>query len=215
LKALESEIAELNSRNVTDDYRKLDREADKADKKHQNLIAQRGPIVGEIKSKDEQLATYLVEWDTDYKDAAARYREALIKSTATKAIVEDVAKLTKAVDMAIMEYHKMKMEEINAIAGDLWQKTYQGTDIDTIMIRSEDDKTTGTSTRASYKYRLVMVKQDTEMDMRGRCSAGQKVLACIIIRLALAECFGVNCGVSDEFFTFYLPRLTRFIDHRP
>lgn len=40
-----------------------------------------------------------------------------------------------------------------------------------------------------------MVKQDAELDMRGRCSAGQKVLACIIIRLALAEVFGVNCGV--------------------
>ena len=40
-----------------------------------------------------------------------------------------------------------------------------------------------------------MIKQDAEMDMRGRCSAGQKVLASIIIRLALAECFGVNCGL--------------------
>jgi len=42
---------------------------------------------------------------------------------------------------------------------------------------------------------VCMVKQDAEMDMRGRCSAGQKVLASIIIRLALAECFGVNCGL--------------------
>jgi len=32
------------------------------------------------------------------------------------------------------------------------------------------------------------------MDMRGRCSAGQRVLASIVIRLALAETFGVNCG---------------------
>ena len=31
--------------------------------------------------------------------------------------------------------------------------------------------------------------------MRGRCSAGQKVLASIIIRLALAESFGVGCGL--------------------
>jgi DNA repair protein RAD50 len=31
--------------------------------------------------------------------------------------------------------------------------------------------------------------------MRGRCSAGQKVLAAIIIRLALAETFSVNCGI--------------------
>ena len=40
-----------------------------------------------------------------------------------------------------------------------------------------------------------MVKNDTELDMRGRCSAGQKVLASLIIRLALAETFCVNCGV--------------------
>jgi hypothetical protein len=40
-----------------------------------------------------------------------------------------------------------------------------------------------------------MVKNDVELDMRGRCSAGQKVLASIIIRLALAESFGQGCGV--------------------
>ncbi len=40
-----------------------------------------------------------------------------------------------------------------------------------------------------------MVKNDTELEMRGRCSAGQKVLASLIIRLALAETFSTNCGV--------------------
>jgi DNA repair protein RAD50 len=40
-----------------------------------------------------------------------------------------------------------------------------------------------------------MVKDSVELDMRGRCSAGQKVLASIIVRLALAESFGTNCGV--------------------
>ena len=40
-----------------------------------------------------------------------------------------------------------------------------------------------------------MMKDNVEMDMRGRCSAGQKVLASIIIRLALAESFSTNCGV--------------------
>ena len=39
------------------------------------------------------------------------------------------------------------------------------------------------------------MKDSVEMDMRGRCSAGQKVLASIIIRLALAESFGTNCGI--------------------
>ena len=42
---------------------------------------------------------------------------------------------------------------------------------------------------------VVMLKGDTALDMRGRCSAGQKVLASIIIRLALAETFCINCGL--------------------
>lgn len=62
------------------------------------------------------------------------------------------------------------------------------------MIKSDaEGKIAGT--KASYNYRVVMYKDTTEMDMRGRCSAGQKVLASIIIRLALAESFGVNCGI--------------------
>lgn len=42
---------------------------------------------------------------------------------------------------------------------------------------------------------LVMFKKGQEMIMRGRCSAGQKVLTSIIVRLALADTFGVNCGI--------------------
>ena len=91
-----------------------------------------------------------------------------------------------------MRYHSLKMEEINRIVEELWRQTYQGTDIDTILIRSDNEAARG---NRSYNYRVCMVKQDAEMDMRGRCSAGQKVLASIIIRLALAECFGVNCGL--------------------
>jgi DNA repair protein RAD50 len=55
-----------------------------------------------------------------------------------------------------------------------------------------------------------MIKNDVELDMRGRCSAGQKVLASIIIRLALAESFGQGCGVLalDEYVSFLsLPHL--------
>ena len=103
------------------------------------------------------------------------------------------------------------MDEINDTIGHLWNKTYQGTgqfstsrihisaltieDIDGIRIVSDHDEVTSTTTRKSYNYRVVMVKNDVELDMRGRCSAGQKVLASIIIRLALAESFGQGCGV--------------------
>lgn len=90
-----------------------------------------------------------------------------------------------------MKFHSIKMEEINRIIEELWRKTYQGTDVDSILIRSDNDSARG----STYNYRVCMIKSDVEMDMRGRCSAGQRVLASIIIRLALAECFGVNCGL--------------------
>jgi DNA repair protein RAD50 len=46
-----------------------------------------------------------------------------------------------------------------------------------------------------HEAQVVMIQNGSELNMRGRCSAGQKVLASIIIRLALAETFCVNCGV--------------------
>ena len=81
-------------------------------------------------------------------------------------------------------------------------------DIDGIRIRSDVE---GGASKRSYNYRVslllppfialtegwqvVMAKDQVEMDMRGRCSAGQKMLASIIIRLALADSFGQNCGI--------------------
>lgn len=67
-------------------------------------------------------------------------------------------------------------------------------DIDTIEIRSRDSGQKADAKRV-YDYRVVMLKGDVAIDMRGRCSAGQKVLASIVIRLALAESFGLNCGI--------------------
>lgn len=91
-----------------------------------------------------------------------------------------------------MKYHSVKMEEINKIIKELWQATYRGNDIDTIEIHAAAE---GVGKKATYNYRVVMIKGDVELDMRGRCSAGQKVLASLVIRLALAETFCINCGI--------------------
>ena len=47
----------------------------------------------------------------------------------------------------------------------------------------------------AYPERVFPFQQGVELDMRGRCSAGQKVLASLLIRLALAETFCLQCGV--------------------
>lgn len=192
LEDLDGEINALKERNDQADYDRLIREKNVLDSHHNKLLAKRGSVMGEIKTKDQELARLIDEWALDYEGAAQKYRETHIKVETTKAAIEDLGRYSSALDKAIMQFHSMKMEEVNRIAGELWQSTYQGTDIDTILIRSDTESATG---KRNYNYRLCMVKQDTEMDMRGRCSAGQKVLASIIIRLALAESFGINCGL--------------------
>ncbi len=192
LKEVKEKIEVLNSGNVIDDYAKLERQATKADEQYALLDIKRASLFTSITHKDEELREAISLWETDYKDAAQNYREARIKVETTKAAIEDLGKYYKALEAAIMKYHSVKMEEINQIAGELWRQTYQGSDVDTIMIKSENENA---ASKRTYNYRVVMVKSNAEMDMRGRCSAGQKVLASIVIRLALAECFGVNCGV--------------------
>ena len=52
----------------------------------------------------------------------------------------------------------------------------------------------------SYNYSVVMTEGTADLDMRGRCSTGQQVMASVVIRLALAEtfCMNLGCMVLDE-----------------
>lgn len=196
VETLRKEAAELEDRNANDDYERLIEEAGQLENRHSRLVAERGHLMGEMKTKDTELARLIEEYKQQYTKAAEKYRQTQIQLETTKAAIDDLGRYHTALDNAIMQYHSLKMAEVNRVAGELWQSTYQGTDIDTIMIRSDSETTSASTTaKRSYNYRVCMVKQDTEMDMRGRCSAGQKVLASIIIRLALAESFGVNCGL--------------------
>ncbi|KAG8214897.1 hypothetical protein J3R82DRAFT_10069 [Butyriboletus roseoflavus] len=148
-------------------------------------------IGGEISSHSETLKQ--VEKDLrEYKDINKRYTDQLVKVKMSDMANNDLEKYAKALDNAIMKYHSLKMEEVNDTMRHLWNKTYQGTDIDGIKIRSDVE---GGASKRSYNYRVVMTKDQVEMDMRGRCSAGQKMLASIVIRLALSDSFGQNCGI--------------------
>ncbi|WEW57646.1 DNA repair protein rad50 [Emydomyces testavorans] len=192
LEEVKAEIRRLEGQNAEVDRSRFREESSRRTQEYNAFSALHASKMGEMKARDNQLMQLLSDWNTDYKDAAFKFKEAHIKVETTKAAVDDLGKYGGALDKAIMKYHGLKMEEINRIIGELWQKTYRGTDVDTILIRSDNENAKG---NRSYNYRVVMVKQDAEMDMRGRCSAGQKVLASIIIRLALAECFGVSCGL--------------------
>ncbi|EMR10906.1 hypothetical protein PNEG_01052 [Pneumocystis murina B123] len=185
-------ISDLEKKNAEIDKEQYLLDSSKLKDKHEQLLTERASLLGEIKEMSNQLQNYEKELEEEYKDIHEQYRKQLIKTRTMAKINDDLQKYGKALDNAIMKYHSLKMEEINRIIDELWKKTYCGTDVDTILIRSDSENP---KENRSYNYRVCMIKGDAELDMRGRCSAGQKVLASIIIRLALAECFGTNCGI--------------------
>lgn len=156
--------------------------------------------LGETTQLERQVTDIADEIERDYKDIDKRYMIEYAKLQTKLAMATDLTTVYKSVDNGVMEYHQTQMAKINNILDELWKKTYTGNDVETIMIKSDPiqgkkkSDTMATNNR-SYNYRVVMIKNGTELDMRGRCSAGQRVLASIIIRIALAECFCLNFGM--------------------
>ncbi|CAL9685350.1 unnamed protein product [Knipowitschia caucasica] len=175
----------------------LRQERRELERKLEDLKKNRSIAVGRQKGFEEEILHYRKELREDqYDKADERYKNKMIVMRTTELVIKDLDLYYKALDQTIMKFHSMKMDEINKIIRDLWRSTYRGQDIEYVEIRSDVDENSSAGVkRRVYNYRVVMVKGDTALDMRGRCSAGQKVLASLIIRLALAETFCLNCGI--------------------
>ncbi|XP_023694117.1 DNA repair protein RAD50 [Paramormyrops kingsleyae] len=175
----------------------LRKERREVEQRLEDLKKNRSVAVGRQKGFEEEILHFRKELREDqYGQAEERFRDKMIVMRTTELANKDLDIYYKALDQTIMKFHSMKMEEINKIIRDLWRSTYRGQDIEYIEIRSDvDENASAAVKRRTYNYRVVMVKGDTALDMRGRCSAGQKVLASLIIRLALAETFCLNCGI--------------------
>uniref|UniRef100_A0A3B3D614 RAD50 homolog, double strand break repair protein n=1 Tax=Oryzias melastigma TaxID=30732 RepID=A0A3B3D614_ORYME len=167
------------------------------ERKLEDLKKNRSIALGRQKGFEDEILHYRKELREDqYDKADERYKNKMITMRTTELVINDLNLYYKALDQTIMKFHSMKMDEINKIIRDLWRSTYRGQDIEYVEIRSDVDENASAGVkRRVYNYRVVMVKGDTALDMRGRCSAGQKVLASLIIRLALAETFCLNCGI--------------------
>jgi DNA repair protein RAD50 len=201
----EAEIAQLLRELGGRDLESLKREVDALYKQYNDLQKQKSFREGELTQTRESLRALEVEIAGPlYHGIDQRHREAMIKNESAALATRDLGRYHGALDRALMKFHTLKMTEINKSIKELWSKVYRGRDIDYIAVRSDADEAeegggtpvadVGRATR-SYNYRVVMVCGEAEMDMRGRCSAGQRVLASLIIRLALADSFCVNCGI--------------------
>ncbi|XP_064608041.1 LOW QUALITY PROTEIN: DNA repair protein RAD50-like [Liolophura sinensis] len=196
MERLQGEIDKLMQKIGGFDPKGLNRERQKLEEKKDELRNRKNQVEGRQRGFLDEIKRFKQELKSDqYNGAAEKCRDKAIALRTTELANLDLEKYYKALDRAIMSYHSMKMPEINKIIRELWRNTYRGNDIETIEIRSDEDDSGAMKARRVYHYRVVMVKGTTDLDMRGRCSAGQKVLASLIIRLALAETFCLNCGI--------------------
>ncbi|CAL2044684.1 unnamed protein product [Caenorhabditis brenneri] len=160
-----------------------------------------------IGNDEVKIFTQLEEYEKQQKVASTKlatkecqraelnYRDAIIELALHEEAIEDLNKYRKCLDASLITFHTEKMAAVNVIIDELWRKVYNSTDITTIRIRS-DAASESTSKKVAYDYNVMMVYESgSEVEMRGRCSAGQKMLASLLIRIALAEVFGGLCSM--------------------
>jgi len=174
------------------------RDQQRAEQERQKCISERDTLKGKIEIYQQQAREYNAKLEgPNYADVHEKHRKKSIEYETTEMAVKDLESYYTALDKALQNFHTLKIKEINKIIRELWQLIYKGQDIDNIELESGVESGASASAKGSrsYNYRVVMRKGDTPLDMRGRCSAGQRVLAAIVIRLALAETFCLNCGI--------------------
>ncbi|PRP84324.1 hypothetical protein PROFUN_07625 [Planoprotostelium fungivorum] len=195
IRDLETKIKQREAKmGVSVDNAEYMQELSTLEKEYANVKSKYDNLCGQKQNITQQMTSHQKEINKpNYKSVDEQYKQLSIRLATTEMANGDLEKYYKALEKALMHFHSLKMSEINKVIMELWQSTYKGTDIDAIQLRANSESTSARA--SSYNYRVVMMKAGVELDMRGRCSAGQKVLASLVIRLALAEAFCINCGI--------------------
>ncbi|XP_055855435.1 DNA repair protein RAD50 [Episyrphus balteatus] len=180
------------------DFRRVSKEKEELIKKRDQATVRKGELLGQMGEVNNQINKLKREIEEpNLKDSVQKHRRSLYEVVVLKKVIADLGQYRLALEWALMKFHSEKMQKINSLIREYWRQIYRGNDIDYIQIQTDENKVSETSAdrKRSYNYRVIQSKNNSEIEMRGRCSAGQRVLACLIIRMALAETFSCNCGV--------------------
>lgn len=195
---LKKKIDEIKTRIGSFRFKNIEIEKKQLLKEEAEIKEEKSQFEGRIKELKEVLTSLHRDLNLDmYKNADKYYIKSFREVEVKKIVVSDLQKYYQALDWSLISLHKERMKKINMIIRELWRKIYRGNDIDFIEIKTDSAEPSGTASlkKRNYNYKVVQVKHDCEIEMRGRCSAGQKVLASLVIRIALAEILSGNCGI--------------------
>lgn len=200
-KEASDKLIEISAEYGNFDYNKIIAEQGNLQDQRDKASSDRSCLHGQIQSIEKQIKDSEEELSADrYKNAKRYYLKECYKVGILEASISDFKAYRAVLEKAVIKFHQDKMNQINQSIREYWNSIYRGNDIDYIMIKTSEDDDGKTinkeEKKRSYSYRVVQAKNGgAEIDMRGRCSAGQKVLASLIIRMALADTFSLNCGI--------------------
>ncbi|CAG9813727.1 unnamed protein product [Phaedon cochleariae] len=186
---LKKNIGGYNYRQVYDEKQRISSEIDKLKREISSLTGQKEEIENQVKELERTLN------NPQNKNAFNNYKKQYYELMVNKKAVEDLNTYAIVLERSVLKFHEERMVQINRTIRELWRGIYRGNDIDYIEIKTDENMTGGAGKRRNYNYKVVQVKNNVELEMRGRCSAGQKVLACLVIRMALADTFSTHCGI--------------------
>lgn len=87
----------------------------------------------------------------------------------------DVMNYSKALEYALLHFHKDRMVHVNKTIKQLWQAIYRGNDVDYIEIKTEETTSTASS-RRSYEYKVMQVGEMNLADFCGVCYISDVVI---------------------------------------
>ena len=194
-KALQQECSSLKEKLSRVNYAQLMDELKNSQNRQQSLLRQKNMAIGNQEELERMVKQYTQDLTKDvYRQSRKNFKRKCIELKVTEEAILNLKAYSKALDIAMIKYHEERMTTVNKIIKQMWKFVYTGSDTSSIEIRTSATDGVG-SARRTYNYKVVQTKHGHEIDMKGRCSAGQRVLASIIIRLALAETFCKDCGI--------------------
>ena len=161
------------------------------DPESQKLIALQISL-GKIEQEILSVSREIEEIETRPPNSEENAIDLLIETQILEKAINENLLLLKSLESSIIAYHQQKIFQINSIIGKLWSETYKGSDIETISICTEFE---AQGKRSSFNYRICFKNKNCDIDMRGRCSSGQRMMASLVIRIALAQAFSGGAAV--------------------
>ncbi|XP_011188486.1 DNA repair protein RAD50 [Zeugodacus cucurbitae] len=190
VQAITKQLGKMDFPKLSLEKNTLIKQREKGTERKGELIGKIGEVKGQIKKLESEID------EPKYKNSLENYRRAFYEVDTCKQLIKDLGESRISLEWSLMQFHAEKMQRINRLIREYWRLIYRGNDIDYIQIQTDEvDLNANADRRRNYNYRVMQSKNGSEIEMRGRCSAGQRVLASLIIRMALAETFSSNCGV--------------------